>query len=529
MLNKLHQGRTAARVGDLAEARRLLAEAVQEAPDNLEVWLELAGVAESLAEKKACLEKVLALAPEHAPAQASLALLARKLETTADHHPLTANTTTISPDPPPPAVNGLPAAVEEALCCYRHPQVETSLHCNRCNKPICAKCAQRTPVGFRCPDCMLEIEGRYYSQAKGSYILPYERPAAKPFFTYVFLGAIALVFVAQEAAGGSTNGEVLIKFGANYGPGLLQGELWRLFTSMFLHIGAQHLVFNSIGLLAFGFEMERLYGRWRYLVIYLLAGLFGSLASFVMHGWYTYSAGASGAIFGLVGIQAAFFVFYRRRLGEFGRQNRNMAFVLIGISLVLGFSGIMPSDNWAHLGGFISGFILGYLLAPRYWVDSAAASPRIVDKGSLAQRWWAPTLGVVTLVSGVWLALSYWSGGWWQGNIPTQQTNSPGGGTIEYGQTVPGELVHTDGDIWTFSGQKDQIVIITVKSNDFDPYVGLYTHEDDFLGEQGSGAEQQAQLKEVLPTSGAYTIYVFSGDDQRGKYELNLTLAGQLK
>lgn len=240
-MDKLQQARTAARVGDLAEAHRLLAAAVEENPENPEIWLELAGVAESLEEKRACLEKVLALDPNHTSAQTSLTLLARKLETTAD---------------PPPTVSRQPTAVEEALYCYRHPQIETSLHCNRCNKPMCAKCAQRTPVGFRCPDCMLEIEGRYYSQAKGSYILPYERPVAKPFFTYVFLGAIALVFVVEEVVGGSSNGEVLIKFGANYGPGLLQGELWRLFTSMFLHIGAQHLIFNSIGLLAFGFEME---------------------------------------------------------------------------------------------------------------------------------------------------------------------------------------------------------------------------------------------------------------------------------
>lgn len=257
--------------------------------------------------------------------------------------------------------------------------------------------------------------------------------------------------------------------------------------------------------------------------------MFGSLVSFAIHGWYTYSAGASGAIFGIVGMQAAFFVFYRRRLGEFGRQNRNMAFILIGISLVLGFSGIMPSDNWAHLGGFISGFILGYLLVPRYWIDPSAASMGVIDKGSLARRWWVPTLGVVALVGGVWLALLYWSGGWWPGETVAQQTDSPAGGTIEYGQTVPGELVNVDCDIWTFSGEKDQIVIITVKSNDFYPYLGLFTHEDDFLGEQGSGTEHQVQLKEILPTSGDYSIYVATGDDQQGKYELNLTLVGQLK
>ncbi len=529
MSEKLHQGSTAARVGDLAEARRLLAAAAEETPDNVEIWLELAGVIESLEEKKACLEKALALDPDNAQARASLALLERKLTiTTTDGRSPTADVGPETDDGRPSAVGGQRSAVE-ILYCYRHPQVETTLRCNRCNKPICPKCAQRTPVGFRCPDCVLEIEDRYYSQVQGGYLIPYERPPAKPFFSYVFIGAIVLIWLAQELAGGSTSDDVLITFGANYGPRILQGEVWRLFTSMFLHIGAQHLAFNCIGLLAFGFEMERLYGRGRYLAIYLLSGLFGSLASFAIRGPGTYSAGASGAIFGVVGMQAAFFLFYRRRLGEFGRQRRNMALILIGISLALGFSGIMPSDNWAHLGGFVAGFIFGYLLTPRYWVDPVTTSSRrIVDRGSLRRRWWVPVLGVAVLVSGVWLATHYWLTLWDLSAEPFTETK-PTLLPIEYGQTTTHQFASLDGDIWIFEGEADQIVAISVKSEDLEPYVGLYSFEDKFLAEDVGGSEHHVQIKYILPDSGAYTIYITSMDDELGTYELSLTLVDTLE
>lgn len=278
----VQQGRTAARVGDLAEARRLLTAATQKTPNDVEAWLELAGVVDSLAEKRDCFIKVLELDPNHAPAKAGLALIEQKLAS----------------QPPPEQARIAkvePAQTETGPAfCYRHPDVETGLRCNRCNKPICPKCAERTPVGFRCSECIMEIEDRYYSQVKDGDLNPYDRPLDTPFFSYVLLGIIFLVFFTMELAGGSQDNQVLIRFGANFGPLILDGQLWRMFTSMFLHIGVSHLIFNSIGIIAFGIEMERIYGRYRYLFIYLLAGLFGSLASFATKGPYQFSAGASG-------------------------------------------------------------------------------------------------------------------------------------------------------------------------------------------------------------------------------------------
>lgn len=511
MSDKLQQGRTAARVGDTAEARRLFSEATQEDPANAAAWLELAGVVEDLAEKKAYLDRVVALEPENASARATLALLEKKI---ADGRRPTAD-----PFPTNPAVDETETG---PLCCYQHPKVETSLRCNRCNRPICAKCAQRTPVGFRCSECVLAIEDRYYSHVQGDYLNPYDHPPAKPLFTYILMGAIVLVWLVQELAGGSTDDEVLVRFGANYGPLILQGEVWRLFTSMFLHIGAQHLAFNFIGLIAFGFEMERLYGRARFIAIYLLAGLFGSLASFAIRGPMTYSAGASGAIFGVVGMQLAFFLFYRRRLGDFARRQRNTALILIGVSLLLGFSGLMPSDNYAHLGGFVAGFVLGYPLVPRYRIDTSNSRRRVQDRASLLRRWWMPVLSTAALVSATWLVFSFWASNW-GGIVPGNHWD---GGTIAYGQTVEGQLRGEEGDLWTFEGKAGQVVTITMQSDELDAAIGLFDPDDEYLTEDDNGGgDDNARIETyVLPVTGTYTIYAISSDGQPGAYNLTLKL-----
>ncbi|MBN1219636.1 MAG: rhomboid family intramembrane serine protease [Anaerolineae bacterium] len=235
-------------------------------------------------------------------------------------------------------------------------------------------------------------------------------PLHKPFFTYVLIVAIVLIWLAMEIVDSSQNSEVLLKFGANVGVLILQGQTWRLFTSMFLHIGLMHLLFNSYALFIFGVEMERLYGPDRFIIIYILSGLFGSLASFAMRGPLVFSAGASGAIFGIIGMNLAFFMLHRETFGHFGRQRMMNTVVIIVINVIFGFT--MPNiDNYAHLGGLIAGFAMGYGLAPRYdVVDRYTLSSRVVDTVSLLKRWWVPTLAIVLLSGGVSLAITYWLG-----------------------------------------------------------------------------------------------------------------------
>lgn len=233
-------------------------------------------------------------------------------------------------------------------------------------------------------------------------------PLSKPYVTYILLGIIGVVYVLMELAGGSTTTSVLIAFGANSGRQiLLNGEIWRLFTSMFLHIGLMHLLFNAYALFIFGLEMERLYGPDRFLVVYVLSGLFGSLLSFAFRGPFVLSAGASGAIFGIIGMNLAYFYLHRDAFGQFGRQRMVSTLVIIGINLVFGFT-VPGIDNLAHMGGLVAGAALGYGLAPRYQVDQYSFPPRITDTVSLVNHWWVPGLAVILLAGGVYLAMTYW-------------------------------------------------------------------------------------------------------------------------
>jgi len=234
-------------------------------------------------------------------------------------------------------------------------------------------------------------------------------PLHKPFFTYILLGAIVIVFIVMTLAGGTKDNQTLIQFGANVGILIMRGETWRLFTSMFIHIGIAHLLFNAYALFIFGVEMERLYGPDRYITIYILSGLFGSLASFAWRGPETFSAGASGAIFGVIGMNLAFFLLHRETFGRFGQQRMMNTVFIIVINLIFGFT-TAGVDNFAHMGGLVSGFLMGYALAPRYQVaDQYTSAAHVIDRVSLLNHWWVPTLSIALLAGGVSLAITYWS------------------------------------------------------------------------------------------------------------------------
>ena len=154
----VQQGLTAARVGDVDDARRLLTQATDNMPQNVDAWLALAGVVDTLEEKEACFNRALELDPNNAEAKAGLALVEQKLADQHDHDTHIHVTEDAKTEP-------------QANVCYRHPQIETGLRCNRCSKYICAKCAVRTPVGFRCPDCIREQEDKYYSGGNADYVI----------------------------------------------------------------------------------------------------------------------------------------------------------------------------------------------------------------------------------------------------------------------------------------------------------------------------------------------------------------------
>ncbi len=201
-----------------------------------------------------------------------------------------------------------------------------------------------------------------------------------PFWARVMIGCNLVVFLAMIAYGyfvygdpdGTTNLNVLTDFGAKVNELIEQGQVWRLFTAMFLHIGVIHLLFNLYALNSLGPLVESFFGHRRFLVIYLLGGLFGSLASYIFSA--VPSAGASGAIFGLIGAATVYFLRYQNNFGARGRAILQNMVIVIVINLIFGLS--MPGiDNWGHIGGLIGGVLVAWGLLPRY------ASPSVVRLG----------------------------------------------------------------------------------------------------------------------------------------------------
>ncbi len=183
--------------------------------------------------------------------------------------------------------------------------------------------------------------------------------------TYALIGVNVAVFLAMAWQGAgvlAADGNLHVAWGSNLVPITVDGEWWRLATSMFLHFGIVHLFVNMWVLYSNGRLTERLFGSARFAILYLGAGLAGSMAS---AGWHAAanSAGASGAVFGMLGGLLAFMLVKRHRMPATVIQAHRgsvMAFVVYNIVFGLSHPGI---DNAAHVGGFVAGVLIGLALA----------------------------------------------------------------------------------------------------------------------------------------------------------------------
>lgn len=183
----------------------------------------------------------------------------------------------------------------------------------------------------------------------------------KPIATYILIAINIIIFFLMYILGdGSEDAVTLLTFGANYAPLTKAGEIWRLFTSMFVHIGILHLGCNMYSLLVLGTQLESFFGKTKFLFIYIVSGLIGSMFSVLLTNGL--SAGASGAIFGLLGALLYFGYHYRVYLGS---VIKSQIIPLIVLNLTIGFlnSGI---DNWAHIGGLIGGILTATAVGVKY-------------------------------------------------------------------------------------------------------------------------------------------------------------------
>ena len=191
------------------------------------------------------------------------------------------------------------------------------------------------------------------------FLKPKEGYFITPILIYANIG-IYLLMAVMGLGFISFKGQDLLQWGANYGPLTKGGDWWRLLTSTFLHGGLMHLLANMYGLLFVGIFLEPLLGRAKYLTAYILTGILASVASIW---WYdaTVSVGASGAIFGLYGVFLALLL-TKVFPPDFAKTFLISTAIFVGFNLLMGLTGGI--DNAAHIGGLLSGFVVGLILYP---------------------------------------------------------------------------------------------------------------------------------------------------------------------
>ena len=184
----------------------------------------------------------------------------------------------------------------------------------------------------------------------------------KPIITIILVSVNVLIFIWLSLFGMTEDAAYMLQHGAMYLPLVVEkGEYSRMFTCIFLHFGFQHLMNNMMMLFFLGSILEEELGWWRYGVLYIISGIGGNVLSALYDlrtGYYVVSAGASGAIFGIIGALFLIIIKNRGRIGNL--SGRGMLF-MVACSLYHGFTST-GIDNMAHIGGIITGFLVAVVL-----------------------------------------------------------------------------------------------------------------------------------------------------------------------
>lgn len=281
--------------------------------------------------------------------------------------------------------------------CYRHPDRETGLSCSECGRPICYECMTPAPVGLRCPEHSGKPQGIQKVTVAAERAVTGIGARRANLVTMILIGINVAVYGVELALGGTIDGlgntlynhGVLFANGAYEngqlltGPvhalippgaqaaGVEHGEWWRLITAAFLHYGPVHLGLNMFSLYFAGSILEQMVGRWRYVLLYLTAGVAGSAGALIVTP-NSPTAGASGAIFGVLG---ALLVLERRGNLQTGGQ------VALMIILNLVFTFAVPGISiGGHIGGLIAGFVLmlTFVRFRHSWQSSVATTAAIL-------------------------------------------------------------------------------------------------------------------------------------------------------
>jgi len=239
-----------------------------------------------------------------------------------------------------------PSAVEQR--CYRHNDREAYISCQRCERLICPDCMRDAAVGFQCPECIAEgsksvraprtITGGAISMRAGAVSMG-------------LLGINVVAFLLQMATEGNVNS--VFQLGAMQGFAVAEGDYWRLFTAAFLHAGILHIAFNMYALYLFGPFVERSLGTTRFVVAYVTMAVASSVFVYWLTEPQVATIGASGAVFGLFGLALVLLI----------RTRQDVRGLLV-LLVINAFISLQGNISWqGHLGGFVTGVLLGLALA----------------------------------------------------------------------------------------------------------------------------------------------------------------------
>ncbi len=211
-------------------------------------------------------------------------------------------------------------------------------------------------------------------------------PASKPTATYVLIGITVVIYALQWLSQGLTSGAYDWPFllGGKINQFILQGQLWRLITPVFLHGNVLHIAFNMYALYSLGQSLERYYGHWKFLLLYFIGGFAGNTLSFLLS--KNPSMGASTAVFGLVAAEAVFIYKNRELFGQRARMMlMNLALIIV-VNLIIGLNpGI---DNWGHLGGLFGGAVFAWISGPLLKVQTTIRGYELIDSRSKSEVFW---------------------------------------------------------------------------------------------------------------------------------------------
>jgi membrane associated rhomboid family serine protease len=255
--------------------------------------------------------------------------------------------------------------------CYRHPSRETGVSCSNCGNPICPDCMTPTPVGMRCPDCARQKTPTRSLQSM----------AVEPIATYVLIAINVAIWFGVRTNINTANDLAL------FGPSVSDGEYWRLLTSGFLHIELLHIAMNMLSLYWLGRMIEPALGHVRFVAVYMVALLAGSLGVMILSP-NELTLGASGAIYGLLGAAIVM------------ARNRNISLIQSGLLPILAINFVftisVPNISLGgHLGGLVGGMAATFVVEQLSIRRRDSTVPAIVA---------CAVLGVVVAVASVMAA-----------------------------------------------------------------------------------------------------------------------------